>query len=58
MTAFEFEIDKKRISRLSVDAPRIMRGKNLVQGLRGGGEFEMTTDEVVALMRRPIADDA
>ncbi|MGD9882702.1 hypothetical protein [Reyranella sp.] len=32
------------------------RGQKLVESLRGRGDFEMTTDEIVALMRGPFAD--
>ncbi len=32
------------------------RGQKLVESLRGRGDFRMTTDEVVALMRGPVAD--
>jgi aryl-alcohol dehydrogenase-like predicted oxidoreductase len=34
-------------------APRKMRGQKLVDRLRGAGDFEMTTDEILALMRGP-----
>jgi AbrB family looped-hinge helix DNA binding protein len=33
------------------------RGEKLVERLRGGGAFGMTTDEVIALMRGPAADE-
>ena len=37
---------------------RKSRGQKLVDRLRGKGEFKMTTDEVLALMRGPAADEA
>lgn len=33
------------------------RGEMLVERLRGAGDFKMTTDEVLALMRGPSADE-
>lgn len=36
---------------------RLTRGRKLVEGLRGGGDFKMTTDEIVSLMRGPPADE-
>jgi hypothetical protein len=33
------------------------RGQKLVESLRGCGDFKMTTDEIVALMRGPSADE-
>lgn len=35
---------------------RKTRGQKLVARLRGKGDFKMTTDEIVALMRGPSAD--
>jgi AbrB family looped-hinge helix DNA binding protein len=37
---------------------RKTRGQKLVARLRGKGDFKMTTDEIVALMRGPSADRA
>jgi AbrB family looped-hinge helix DNA binding protein len=34
------------------------RGQMLVERLRGRGDFKMTTDEVMALMRGPAADQS
>jgi len=36
---------------------RRTRGQKLVERLRGRGDFKMSTDEVVALMRGPAADE-
>ena len=36
---------------------RRTRGQKLVDALRGGGDFKMTTDEILALMRGPAADE-
>ena len=33
------------------------RGQKLVESLRGRGEFKMSTNEIVALMRGPSADE-
>ncbi len=35
----------------------LSRGRKLVESLRGRGDFRMTTDEIVALMRGPAADE-
>lgn len=35
---------------------RQTRGQKLVAGLRGQGDFKMSTDEIIALMRGPRAD--
>jgi hypothetical protein len=39
-------------------APRKTRGQTLVDRLRGAGDFGMSTDEVIALMRGQAADEA
>ncbi len=36
---------------------RRTRGQKLVESLRAQGDFKMTTDEIVALMRGPAADE-
>jgi AbrB family looped-hinge helix DNA binding protein len=38
-------------------AGRKTRGQKLVESLRGRGDFRMTTDEVMALMRGAPADE-
>lgn len=58
-TDVEFEIEAG-IVRLVKTAPagsRRTRGQKLVEGLRGRGDFKMTTDEIVSLMRGPPADE-
>ena len=39
------------------DSARNGRGETLVDRLRGAGDFKMTTDEVLALMRGPPPDE-
>jgi AbrB family looped-hinge helix DNA binding protein len=36
---------------------RRSRARKLVESLRGRGDFRMTTDEIVTLMRGPAADE-
>lgn len=58
-TDVEFEIDAGFV-RLVKAAPaggRRTRGQKLAEGLRGRGDFKMTTDEIVSLMRGPPADE-
>jgi AbrB family looped-hinge helix DNA binding protein len=54
---FEIEAGAVRLIKTTHDGPRKTRGQKLVDRLRGGGEFKMTTDEILALMRGPPADD-
>ena len=54
---FEIEADTVRLVKTTRDCPRKTRGQTLVDRLRGAGEFKMTTDEILALMRGPPADD-
>jgi len=58
-TDVEFEVvaDVVRLVKATRGEGRKTRGQKLVEGLRGG-DFKMTTDEVVALMRGPRADEA
>jgi len=35
----------------------LSRGRKLIECLRGRGDFRMTTDEIVALMRGPAVDE-
>jgi AbrB family looped-hinge helix DNA binding protein len=55
----EFEIDAGavRLIKTTHDGPRKTRGQKLVDRLRGGGDFTMTTDEILALMRGLPADE-
>jgi AbrB family looped-hinge helix DNA binding protein len=55
---FEIEAGVVRLIKTTRDAPRPTRGQRLVDRLRGAGEFGMTTDEVVALMRGPPASES
>jgi AbrB family looped-hinge helix DNA binding protein len=36
---------------------RRTRGQKLVESLRAQGDFKMTTDDIIALMRGPSADE-
>jgi bifunctional DNA-binding transcriptional regulator/antitoxin component of YhaV-PrlF toxin-antitoxin module len=58
-TDVEFEIQARavRLVKTSRGARRKTRGQKLVDRLRGGGDFAMTTDEILALMRGPQADE-
>jgi antitoxin PrlF len=58
-TDVEFEVDANgvRLVKARPTGRRQTRGQKLVEGLRGQGEFAMTTDEIVALMRGPTADE-
>lgn len=46
-----------RLRKTEGGAGRRTRGRRLVDKLRGRGNYAMSTDEVVALMRGPSADD-
>jgi hypothetical protein len=54
---FEFEAGVVRLVKATSGVGRRTRGQKLVESLRSGGDFKMTTDEVVALMRGPPADE-
>jgi AbrB family looped-hinge helix DNA binding protein len=54
---FEIEAGAVRLVKAETSGGRRTRGQKLVDGLRGRGDFKMTTDEVVALMRGPAADE-
>ena len=58
-TDVEFEIEggAVRLVKATRGGGRHTRGQRLVEGLRGRGDFKMTTDEIVALMRGPSADE-
>ena len=58
-TEVEFQIDGAavRLVKTAPAAGRLTRGRKLVEGLRGRGDFNMTTDQVVALMRGPAAEE-
>ena len=54
---FELEAGTVRLVKARSGLQPKTRGEKLVERLRGGGEFRMTTDEVLALMRGPPADE-
>jgi AbrB family looped-hinge helix DNA binding protein len=55
--AFEIEAGTVRLVKAAPASARRTRGQKLVESLRGRGDFKMTTDEIVALMRGPAAED-
>jgi len=55
--SFEIAGGVVRLVKVAGGSRRRTRGEKLVAGLRGRGDFKMTTDEIVALMRGPAADD-
>ena len=58
-TDVEFEIEARavRLVKSTRGGRRRTRGQKLVDRLRGGGDFAMSTDEILALMRGPQADE-
>jgi AbrB family looped-hinge helix DNA binding protein len=58
-TDVEFRVEggAVRLVKAAATLRRKTRGEKLVARLRGQGDFKMTTDEVLALMRGPAADD-
>jgi AbrB family looped-hinge helix DNA binding protein len=54
---FNIEAGVVRLIKAANGAGRKTRGQRLVDSLRGRGDFKMTTDEVIALMRGPPADE-
>ncbi len=54
---FEVEGDAVRLVKASGRHTRATRGERLVEKLDGAEAFGMSTDEVLALMRGPSADD-
>ena len=58
-TDVEFEIEGGvvRLVKARAGGRSRTRGQKLVESLLGRGDFRMTTDEVVALMRGPAADE-
>ena len=55
--AFEIEAGMVRLVKVTGEGGRQTRGQKLVEGLRGRGDFKMSTDEIVELMRGPAADE-
>jgi AbrB family looped-hinge helix DNA binding protein len=54
---FEFEAGAVRLIKVVGGAARATRGERLVEQLDGAGAFGMSTDEVLALMRGPLAHE-
>jgi len=54
--AFEIEAGMVRLVKVTGEGGRQTRGQKLVEGLRARGDFRMSTDEIVALMRGSTAD--
>lgn len=55
---FQIEAGVVHLVKAAKGASRSTRGQRLVESLRGQGNFKMTTDEVIALMRGPAPDEA
>jgi antitoxin PrlF len=54
----EFEIEARAVRLVKTTrGGRRTRGQKLVDRLRGGGDFAMSTDEILALMLGPQADE-
>ena len=53
---FEIEAGVVQLVKATPKDGRRTRGQKLVESLRAKGDFKMTTDEIVALMRGPSAD--
>ena len=54
---FEIEAGVVRLVKTKHVGGRQTRGQKLVESLRGRGDFKMSTDEIVAMMRGPAADE-
>jgi AbrB family looped-hinge helix DNA binding protein len=54
---FKIEAGAVRLVKARKATGRKTRGQNLVESLRGHGDFKMTADEIIALMRGPAADE-
>ena len=54
---FEIEAGVVRLVKAASGGGRRTRGQRLVESLRGRGDFGTTTDEIVALMRGPSAEE-
>jgi AbrB family looped-hinge helix DNA binding protein len=57
-TEVGFELDATGVRLLKAKCPgaRKSRGEKLVETMRGKGDFRMSADEVIALMRGPAAE--
>ena len=58
-TDVEFEIEDGvvRLVKSPRGSRRMTRGERVVEALRGKGDFKMSTDEIIALMRGPPPDE-
>ena len=54
---FRLEAGAVRLVKTQPGGKRQSRGAKLVARLSGKGNFGMTTDAIIALMRGPLADD-
>ncbi len=54
---FQWDGGGVRLVKAGTNPRRQTRGQRLVARLRGKGDFRTSTDEIVALMRGPAADD-
>ena len=54
---FVMEAGSVRLVKATPGGIRRTRGQRLVESLRGCGDFKMSTDEIVTLMRGPAADE-
>lgn len=54
---FQIEAGVVRLVKATAGVGRRTRGQKLVESLRARGDFKMTTDEVIASMRGPAADE-
>ncbi len=54
---FEIEAGMVRLVKVTTGVGRRTRGQKLVDSLRSHGDFKMTTDEIIALMRGPSPDE-
>lgn len=54
---FEIEAGVVRLVKATPGGSRRTRGQKLVESLRGRGDYRMATDDIVALMRGPCADE-
>jgi AbrB family looped-hinge helix DNA binding protein len=55
---FEVEAGVVRVVKTKRGAGRKTRGQKLVESLRGRGDFKMSADEIISLMRGPPADES
>jgi len=57
MPGTDLEAGGVRLVKARSGPARKSRGQKLVEGLKGKGEFKMTTDQILALMRGSAADE-